>query len=139
MLINLRPSTYVMESNVNLGSFGVTWVKVVISNKKCSNSAMLHRMVIRLIHVDQLVIIIAIARHFNPSKQAKICYLTKNAFFHPNLRMFNIYVLASLDLDSAGQRYLEMTKNSLHTTKPCVVTILLGYLQREASKRETAD
>ena len=28
------------------------------------------------------------------------------------------------DLDSGGQRYLEMTKNSLHTPKPCVGGIL---------------
>ena len=46
MLINLRPSAYVMGSNFNLGSFGVTGVKRLFS-LKCYNSSMLHSMSIR--------------------------------------------------------------------------------------------
>ena len=53
MLISLRPSTYAMGSHVNLGSFGVSWVKRSFS-LKCYSSPMLHSMTIRLIHVDQL-------------------------------------------------------------------------------------
>ena len=54
MLISLRPSCDFMGSNVNLGSFGVTNVKKVISTKECYNSSTLHSMTIRLIQVDQL-------------------------------------------------------------------------------------
>ena len=53
MFISLRPSTYVMGSNVNLGSFGVTGVKRWFI-LKCYNSSMLQSMTIRLIQVDQL-------------------------------------------------------------------------------------
>ena len=52
MLINLRPS-FVMGSDVNLGSFWVTGVKRSFS-LKCYNLSMLHSMIIRLIQVDQL-------------------------------------------------------------------------------------
>ena len=48
-----RPSTYIMWSNVNLGSFGVTGVKRSFS-LKCYNSSNFHSMTIRLIHVHQL-------------------------------------------------------------------------------------
>ena len=53
MYITLRPSAYVMESNANPGSFGVTRIKRLFSIK-CYNLSMLHSMTIRLIHVDQL-------------------------------------------------------------------------------------
>ena len=53
MLINLRPSTYVMGSNVNLGSFGVKGVKRSFS-LKYYNTSMLLSMTVKLIHVDQL-------------------------------------------------------------------------------------
>ena len=53
MFISLRHCTYVMGSNVNLGSFGVTVVKRSFSLKNYSSS-MLHSMTIRLIHVHQL-------------------------------------------------------------------------------------
>ena len=53
MLNSLRPSTYVMGSNCNLGSFRVTGVKRSFL-QKCYNSSMLHGMTISLIHVGQL-------------------------------------------------------------------------------------
>ena len=53
MCISLRPTSYVMGSNVNLGSFGVTGVKSLLY-LKCYNSSMLHSMTIRFIHVHQL-------------------------------------------------------------------------------------
>ena len=43
----------VMESKVNLGSFGVTGVKRSFSLKYC-NSSMLHCMIIKPIHVDYI-------------------------------------------------------------------------------------
>ena len=53
MLTSLRPSTYVMGSGVNLGTFGVTGVKRSFL-LKCYNSSILNSMTMRLIHVDQL-------------------------------------------------------------------------------------
>ena len=53
MLTSLRPSTYVMGSYVNLGSFGDTGSKGHF-HYKCYNLSMLHSMTIGLIHVDQL-------------------------------------------------------------------------------------
>ena len=51
-LISLRPSTYVMGSYVNLGSFGDTGSKGHF-HYKCYKLSMLHSMTIRLIQVDQ--------------------------------------------------------------------------------------
>ena len=56
MCISLRPSTRVMGSHVNLGSFEVTWIKRLFSLKCCILS-MVHSMTIRLIYVDQLEVI----------------------------------------------------------------------------------
>ena len=55
MVISLIPSIYVMGSNVNIGSFGVTEIKRSFS-LKCCNPSMLHSMTIkmRLIYVHQL-------------------------------------------------------------------------------------
>ena len=53
MFISLTPFTYVVGSNVNLGSFGVNGVKRSFS-LKCYNLTMLRSMTIRLIHVHQI-------------------------------------------------------------------------------------
>ena len=52
-MISLRPSTYFMGSNVNLGSIGVTGV-IRHFRLKCFNLSMLHGMTIWLIHEHQL-------------------------------------------------------------------------------------
>ena len=51
MCISSRPSTYIMWSNVNLGSLGSKGH----FHLKCYNSSNLHSMTIRLIHVHQLL------------------------------------------------------------------------------------
>ena len=53
MNISLRPSSYVMWSNVNLGSFGVTGVKRSY-HQKCYFSFRLHGMVMGLMHIHQV-------------------------------------------------------------------------------------
>ena len=50
MCIRLRPSTYVMGSNDNLGSFGVSGVKRSIS-PNCSNLSLLNSLTIILKHM----------------------------------------------------------------------------------------